>query len=81
MSLANTLKGLIGKGKQAAADHKPQVESAIEKASRIADQRTKGKYTDKIEKGKTAAKRAIPDSGQRPGDQRPGDQFPGDQRP
>ncbi|MGN2641754.1 antitoxin [Nocardia takedensis] len=60
MSLADNLKGLIGKGKDAAAKNAPKINQGIDKAGAFLDQKTSGKYSDKIEKGKQAAKKAIP---------------------
>jgi uncharacterized protein YjbJ (UPF0337 family) len=41
---------LAGKAQNAAADRKPQMSGAIDKAAKTADERTKGKYHDKIAK-------------------------------
>ncbi|MET8652031.1 MULTISPECIES: antitoxin [Nocardia] len=60
MSLADTLKGLVGKGKDAAAKNAPKINEAVDKAGDFIDQKTKGKYSDKIEKGKEAAKKVVP---------------------
>ncbi|MCP2291740.1 MULTISPECIES: antitoxin [Nocardia] len=60
MSLADTLKGLVGKGKDAAAKNADKINQAVDKAGDFIDQKTHGKYTDKIEKGKEAAKKVVP---------------------
>jgi uncharacterized protein YjbJ (UPF0337 family) len=39
---------LAGKAQNAAADRKPQMSEAIDKAAKTADERTKGKYHDRI---------------------------------
>lgn len=62
MSLVDTLKGLIGKGKEAAAQNAEKIEGAVDKAGGFIDDKTGGKYSDKIEKGKDAAKKVIPPS-------------------
>ncbi|NEW38911.1 antitoxin [Nocardia cyriacigeorgica] len=78
MSLMDTLKGLVGKGQEAAAKNSDKINQAIDKGGDFIDQKTKGKYSDKIEKGKEAAKKAVPPEqpgqpGQQPGGQ-PGPQ-------
>ncbi|MEV5838866.1 antitoxin [Nocardia sp. NPDC052112] len=60
MSLADTLKGLVGKGKEAAAKNADKINEAVDKAGTFIDEKTGHKYTDKIEKGKEAAKKAVP---------------------
>ncbi|MEV0031754.1 antitoxin [Nocardia sp. NPDC050793] len=60
MSLTDTLKGLVGKGKEAAAKNAGKINEAVDKAGDFIDQKTHGKYTDKIEKGKEAAKKVVP---------------------
>ncbi|WP_410874097.1 antitoxin [Nocardia sp. A7] len=60
MSLVNTLKGLLGKGKVAAEQNADKINGAVDKAGTFIDGKTKGKYTDKIEKGKVAAKKIVP---------------------
>ncbi|WP_431957696.1 antitoxin [Nocardia lijiangensis] len=74
MSLADTLKGLVGKGKEAAAKNADKINEAVDKAGDFIDQKTHGKYSDKIEKGKEAAKKVVPPEqpgqpGQGPGPQ------------
>lgn len=60
MSLVDTLKGLVGKGKDVAAQNAEKIESAVDKAGDFIDQKTGGKYSDKIDKGAEAVKNAIP---------------------
>ncbi|QCQ94111.1 antitoxin [Rhodococcus sp. SGAir0479] len=64
MSLVDTLKGLARKGKKAAAQNADKIEHAVDKAGGFIDSKTQGKYADKIEKGKEAAKKIIPPSEQ-----------------
>ncbi|MFD0361532.1 antitoxin [Nocardia sp. GCM10030253] len=70
MSLVDTLKGLVGKGKEAASKNADKINEAVDKAGNFIDDKTKGKYSDKIEKGKEAAKKVVPP--ERPG--QPGSQ-------
>lgn len=60
MSLTDTLKGLVGKGKEAAAKNADKINEAVDKAGSFIDDKTGHKYHDKIEKGKEAAKKAVP---------------------
>ncbi|MFE9784248.1 antitoxin [Nocardia salmonicida] len=60
MSLVDTLKGLLGKGKVAVEQNADKINEAVDKAGTFIDDKTKGKYTDKIEKGKDAAKKVVP---------------------
>ncbi|MEU7630939.1 antitoxin [Nocardia sp. NPDC049220] len=60
MSLADTLKGLLDKGKETAAKNADKINDAVDKAGDFIDQKTHGKYSDKIEKGKEAAKKVVP---------------------
>ncbi|MFI6870345.1 antitoxin [Nocardia sp. NPDC050406] len=59
----DTLKGLVGKGKDVAAQNAEKIESAVDKAGGFIDQKTGGKYSDKIDKGTEAVKNAIPEEG------------------
>jgi uncharacterized protein YjbJ (UPF0337 family) len=59
MGRMDILKSLVTKGKQAAVEHRDQVESAIDKVGDAVDKQTKGKYADKVGKAKDAAKKAI----------------------
>jgi ElaB/YqjD/DUF883 family membrane-anchored ribosome-binding protein len=48
MGLADRLGKLTKRAKDTAAEHKDQVEQALQKAAAAADQQTGGKYHDKI---------------------------------
>ncbi len=48
MGLSDKLKLLGDKAKETAAEHKDQINQAVENAAGIADRRTGGKYSDKI---------------------------------
>jgi hypothetical protein len=56
MALGDRLKDLKGKAEEAVLERKDQIEQAVQKAGAVADQRTGGKYHDKIEK---AGDRAV----------------------
>ncbi|NLG55411.1 MAG: antitoxin [Rhodococcus sp.] len=60
MSFGDTVKGLIGKGKEAAAENSDKIHDAIEKAADFADDKTGGKYSEHIDKAADAAKKAVP---------------------
>jgi len=48
-----------GKAKQAVDQHGDKISDGIDKAARMADEKTKGKYSDKIETGTSKAKEAL----------------------
>ena len=50
MGISDGLKGLRKKAEDAAAEHKEQIDEAVEKAEAAADQRTEGRYHDQIAK-------------------------------
>jgi hypothetical protein len=52
MGILDKVKGLVSKN----AD---KVDTAIDKAGDIVDQKTQGKYTDKVDKVQDAAKKAV----------------------
>jgi hypothetical protein len=58
MGFADTLKGLIGKGKNAAAQNSDKIDKAVDKAGDMIDKKTQGKYADKVDKVQDAAKKA-----------------------
>ncbi len=59
MGFADKLKDLGDKAKLAAAEHKDQISQAVETAGNVADQRTGGKYRDKIFKATQKAEGAV----------------------
>jgi ElaB/YqjD/DUF883 family membrane-anchored ribosome-binding protein len=67
MGLSDKLRQIGDKAKDAAAEHKDQISNAVESAALVADKRTRGKYTDKINKAtqKTEAyvDRLAPEAG------------------
>ncbi|WP_063824982.1 antitoxin [Nocardia pseudovaccinii] len=60
MSLVDTLKGLVGKGRDAAAENADKIYDAVDKAGGFIDEKTGHKYSDKIGKVQEAAKKAVP---------------------
>lgn len=63
MGLLDSLKAKLSPAKDKVADlakeHGGKVEHGLEKAARVVDEKTKGKYSDKIETGTGKAKEAI----------------------
>jgi hypothetical protein len=59
MGFADKLKDFGDKAKLAAAEHKDQISQAVESAGAVADQRTGGKYRDKISKATQKADGAL----------------------
>ncbi|NMN96495.1 antitoxin [Antrihabitans stalactiti] len=60
MGIGDKLKGVVDKGKDAVSKNADKIEDAVDKAGGFVDKKTKGKYSDKIQKGKEAAKKVIP---------------------
>ncbi|KQU46790.1 antitoxin [Rhodococcus sp. 14-2483-1-1] len=61
MGFADNLKGIVDKGKDLAAENSDKIDDVVEKAGDFIDNKTGGKYSDKIDKVQEAAKKAIPD--------------------
>ncbi|MER7519809.1 antitoxin [Streptomyces sp. NPDC126499] len=63
MGLLDSLKAKLAPAKDKVSDlakeHGGKVEHGLEKAARVVDEKTKGKYSDKIESGTGKAKDAI----------------------
>ena len=51
--------GFLDKVKDLMSKNKGAVESAIDKAGDVVDQKTQGKYADKVDKVQEAAKKAV----------------------
>jgi len=51
--------GIVDKAKQFAAEHEQQIDSAAEKAGDFIDQKTGGKYSDKIDSAVDAVQKAT----------------------
>ncbi len=63
MGLMDTLKGLVGKGRDVASENAEKIHGAVDKAGGFIDEKTGGKYSDQIGKGTDAIKKGIPDQG------------------
>ncbi|MFJ3901188.1 antitoxin [Streptomyces sp. NPDC090025] len=63
MGLLDSLKAKLGPAKDKVSDlakeHGGKVEHGLERAAKVVDEKTKGKYSDKIETGTGKAKEAI----------------------
>jgi uncharacterized protein YjbJ (UPF0337 family) len=57
MSIKDKVRNLIGR-------HGDKVDKAIDKAGDIADRKTKGKYSDRIDSAQSEAKKAVDRMGQ-----------------
>ena len=57
--------GLFDKARELAGEHADKVEDVIDKVADAVDEKTGGKYADKIEKGAEAAKGLVGDEGER----------------
>ena len=63
--------GFLDKLKELASKNKGAVDSAIDKAGDIVDQKTQGKYTQQVDKAQDAAKNAVDKTPPQIGDQTP----------
>ncbi|MEU2548030.1 antitoxin [Streptomyces roseolus] len=81
MGFLDSLKAKLGPAKGKVSDlaqqHGDKIDQGLEKAARIVDEKTKGKYSDKIQSGTGKAKDAIDRMGHKDGgtpgtDGRPG---------
>ena len=59
MGFGDKFKDLAKQAQEAVAEHKEQIAEAVERASVVADQRTGGKYTDKITRAGQTADRVV----------------------
>jgi len=55
MGISDRFKELRTKAEAAAAEHSDQIHAAVEKVATTADERTKGKYTEKIQQAGSKA--------------------------
>ncbi|MGW6589163.1 antitoxin [Streptomyces globisporus] len=71
MGFLDNLKAKLGPAKEKVGDlaqqHGGKIEQGLDKAARTVDQRTKGKYSDKIDSGTRKAKEAVDKLGQKDG--------------
>jgi hypothetical protein len=66
MGLTDRFKDLKAKAEEAVVEHSDQIHGAVEKATAAADQRTGGKYSERIQKAGAKADglvHALKDSG------------------
>jgi hypothetical protein len=59
MGLLDKFKRVKAKATDVVDDHGDKIESGIDKAADFADDKTKGRHSEKIDKGADAAKDAI----------------------
>lgn len=59
MGLMDKLKKVTKQAGKAVADNEEKIDDAIDKAAGFADDKTKGKHTDKIDKAVDAAKKGV----------------------
>ncbi|WP_055529480.1 antitoxin [Streptomyces graminilatus] len=63
MGLLDTLKAKLAPAKEKVSDfahqHEGQIERGLEKAAKVVDEKTRGKYSDKIHTGTGKAKGAM----------------------
>jgi hypothetical protein len=64
--------GLLDKIKELAGQHADKVEGAIDKVAEVVDEKTGGKYADKIDQGVEAAKGFVDGDGENVIDGEPG---------
>ncbi|MFF5638594.1 antitoxin [Streptomyces sp. NPDC012825] len=71
MGLLDSLKAKLAPAKDKVADlaqqHGGKIDQGLDKAARVVDERTKGKYSDKIHSGTGKAKEAIDRMGHKEG--------------
>ncbi|MFE8942120.1 antitoxin [Streptomyces sp. NPDC007872] len=71
MGLLDSLKAKLGPAKDKVADlaqqHGEKIDQGLDKAAKVVDEKTKGKYSDKIHSGTGKAKEAIDRMGHKEG--------------
>ncbi|MFJ3818248.1 antitoxin, partial [Streptomyces sp. NPDC090056] len=71
MGLMDSLKAKLAPAKEKVADlahqHGDKIDQGLDKAAKVVDERTKGKYSDKIHSGTGKAKEAIDRMGHKDG--------------
>lgn len=55
----DSVKGIVDKGREFAAQNPDKIDDAIEKAGDLADRKTGGKYADQVDKVQDAARKAL----------------------
>jgi ABC-type transporter Mla subunit MlaD len=74
MGIADRLRQLTKQAKDTAAEHKDEIQQAVEKAETIADQRTGGKYHDQIQKAGTKVETYVEALPTQPGERQTAEQ-------
>jgi hypothetical protein len=61
MGLLDKVKGMLNptKAKELASEHGDQIVKGVDKATDMVDDKTKGKYSDKLQKVDDAAEKAV----------------------
>ena len=54
-------RNLLSQAKRLAEEHHDQIAKGLDKAAQVADDKTKGKYSDKIGSGVKAVKKLLPE--------------------
>ncbi|WP_282696056.1 antitoxin [Streptomyces sp. CC208A] len=77
MGLMDSLKAKLGPAKEKVADlaqqHGEKIDHGLDKAAKMVDEKTKGKYSDKIQSGTGKAKEALDRIGHKERGERKGD--------
>ena len=81
MGLRDRLIGLREQAQDVVAEHKEQIQNAMETAGAIGDRKTHGKYTDKIAKYGQKATDAVENFSRRPTGEHPNASAGGDRDP
>ncbi|GAA1478166.1 hypothetical protein GCM10009623_26120 [Nocardioides aestuarii] len=59
MSFLDKFKGLKGKAQDAVDQHGDKISQGIDKAAKLADEKTQGKYSEKIDTAQQKSKEAL----------------------
>ncbi|MDG3014861.1 antitoxin [Speluncibacter jeojiensis] len=59
----DSFKDLAGKAKEALAEHPEQVGQVVDKAGDLFDEKTGGKFADKVDSAQDAVKKALKQEG------------------
>lgn len=68
MGLTDRFGGIAEKARKAVADNADKIGTGLDKAAKVADQRTGGKHSDKIERGVRVAKERLAEQRRPPSD-------------
>lgn len=79
MSFADSLKGMVDKAKSMAKENSDKVDQAVGKVGDTVNEKTEGKYSDKVDKAQDAIKKnlGVEDEGGQSGQGGAGEQGPG----